>query len=463
MFSAFRSLRTPEREHGFEPLEIEGTLPSGLKGTLYRVGPGTFESYGRRHSHWFDGHGWVCGVRFRDGRAWGASRGVSVDLGPEVAAGRQILGRFGAAAPSLRTRLRSTYTSRALANLGNTGLMTWGKRLFALYEAGHPIELNPETLETLGATDLGVARYSFTAHPKFVPGRNTTYAYGFRPLPRPSLDLYALPEGGAAQYLGAVPYNASAFVHDFVATQDYLVFLCPPIFASPWETIVKGVSFDRALRYQPHRGCELIVVPIDDPSKAWKLKVPGLFAVHTANGFQEGSKIVFDMMVSESAAGIEWVRSALSGTLPPQGQDQRACRFEIDTSTRDFKMSRLSKIVGEFPSVAPGARGRSYRHLVLSGFREGAEDCRDFYSALHRLDLQSGESQTYACEPGVTTTEAIFAGAGAELDGHLLALQYDSERDRTFCAVLDPRSMTLLAKAWFPQSVPFTFHGVFAE
>ena len=43
------------REHGFEPLEVEGRLPADLAGTLYRVGPGLFSSFGRRYGHLFDG------------------------------------------------------------------------------------------------------------------------------------------------------------------------------------------------------------------------------------------------------------------------------------------------------------------------------------------------------------------------------------------------------------------------
>jgi hypothetical protein len=41
------SLRDLPREHGFEPLRVEGTIPADLVGTLYRVGPSLFSSWCR--------------------------------------------------------------------------------------------------------------------------------------------------------------------------------------------------------------------------------------------------------------------------------------------------------------------------------------------------------------------------------------------------------------------------------
>ena len=36
-----------------------------------------------------------------------------------------------------------------------SGLLAWGGKLLALFEAGQPHALNPKTLETLGLDDLG--------------------------------------------------------------------------------------------------------------------------------------------------------------------------------------------------------------------------------------------------------------------------------------------------------------------
>lgn len=40
-------------------------------------------------------------------------------------------------------------------NLANTNILAWGGKVYALYEAGRPVELDPETLEARGETSLG--------------------------------------------------------------------------------------------------------------------------------------------------------------------------------------------------------------------------------------------------------------------------------------------------------------------
>ena len=69
--AAFSNVR---REHGFEPLRVEGSLPPELRGTLYRNGPGLLTRLGQRYAHWFDGDGAISAVRFEDGAAHGAVR-----------------------------------------------------------------------------------------------------------------------------------------------------------------------------------------------------------------------------------------------------------------------------------------------------------------------------------------------------------------------------------------------------
>src|SRR4051812_23020049 len=87
---------TLPREHGFEPLRIEGTLPADLLGTLYRNGPSRFESFGYKYQHLFDGDGGVSAVRFTGTGALGAAKVVqSEGLLEEQRAGRRLYGGYG--------------------------------------------------------------------------------------------------------------------------------------------------------------------------------------------------------------------------------------------------------------------------------------------------------------------------------------------------------------------------------
>ena len=93
------------REHGFEPVDIDGILPENLKGTLYRNGCGIFEQFGRRYDHVFEGDGAISAVRFSNGKAMAAVRLVeSAGLLQERAAGRH-LASFAASWPRRLKRI----------------------------------------------------------------------------------------------------------------------------------------------------------------------------------------------------------------------------------------------------------------------------------------------------------------------------------------------------------------------
>jgi len=62
------------REHGFEPLLVEGELPAELRGTLYRNGPGLFGQRGVRYAHPFESDGALTAIRLDGGTAAGAVR-----------------------------------------------------------------------------------------------------------------------------------------------------------------------------------------------------------------------------------------------------------------------------------------------------------------------------------------------------------------------------------------------------
>ena len=211
------ALKDLPQEHGFVPLRVEGQIPPALSGTLFRNGPGVFSVAGTDVHHWFDGPGVVSAVRFVNGRAEGACRVVvSPDLQRERQAGKPLYGGMGAAGVGLR-RFRV-----APRNVANTNLLSWDGRLFALFEAGVPVEVCPEDLSTIGETDLdGVVPMWFSAHHHRVAARQTTYNFGLRIGMRAHLDLFALPDRGKARLMGSVPLNGIPFLHDFIATQTH--------------------------------------------------------------------------------------------------------------------------------------------------------------------------------------------------------------------------------------------------
>lgn len=53
-----------------EPIVVAGTIPSWLKGTLLRNGPGIFSVGDTSYQHWFDGMAIMHSFTFKDGESF---------------------------------------------------------------------------------------------------------------------------------------------------------------------------------------------------------------------------------------------------------------------------------------------------------------------------------------------------------------------------------------------------------
>ncbi|WP_310488603.1 carotenoid oxygenase family protein, partial [Chamaesiphon sp. VAR_69_metabat_338] len=92
-----QALATPAAEFPQTQLSIlAGAIPAGLRGTLYRNGPGRLERGGKRVGHWFDGDGAILAVKFADGAASGVYRYVQTKKYQEESqVERWLYGNYG--------------------------------------------------------------------------------------------------------------------------------------------------------------------------------------------------------------------------------------------------------------------------------------------------------------------------------------------------------------------------------
>ncbi|MCY7313876.1 MAG: carotenoid oxygenase family protein, partial [Pseudoxanthomonas sp.] len=107
---------------------LEGRLPDGFTGTLYRNGPAWTERAGFRYEHWFDGDGMVHGWRFDGDRVVHHGRMVATPkFTREQKAGRFLYPAAGTTVPNSQP-----VRNNDDANPANTSVMMLNGRLFAL-------------------------------------------------------------------------------------------------------------------------------------------------------------------------------------------------------------------------------------------------------------------------------------------------------------------------------------------
>lgn len=456
-----RGLRDLPREHGFESLAVEGTLPPDLRGTLYLNGPGLFTLFGRPYTHWFDGDGAMTAVRFGGpaGAVEGSVRLVqSKGLRKERADGRQRYTSGSTLAPRWADRL-----GMRLKNVANTRPLLWNQRLFATYEAALPTELDRESLATIGETDEhGQIKGFFSAHTHEVPGRRAFYNFSIQRGRQNKLHLYELPAGAPLRRIGTVPLPVnSAMVHDFMPTETHLVFFVPPIRFRLLPMLAGTRAPLQAMQWRAQEGTTVIVVPIDAPERYRTFEVEPFFQYHFLNAYDHGGDIVVDfirVMDFESAfKGHNTDERSVKATT-----EGRLFRAIVQPAQGRVQLEQRWGEPCEFPQVAPGVQGRPHRFGYMLAANQGEPQ-----TAVTKVDMDSGQVESAGLGEHQFPGEAVFAprpgaGAGAEDDGYLLCMAYDSPSDRSCIAVLDAKQPARgpLARAWFDHHIPRPLHGV---
>ncbi|WP_437960229.1 carotenoid oxygenase family protein [Sorangium sp. So ce119] len=458
---AFDHLTDLEAEYGFTPLAVEGALPEGLEGTLFRVGPARATLFGVRAPHPFQADGGMLAVRLSGGRAEGAHRLVrSRGLVEELAAGRRLYG----STLSWPRRVLRALQGKDRKNVANTSAFVAGGRLFALVESARPTELDPATLDTLGESDLGGALGpTFSAHPHRVAARKTSYNFGVRYGRTPQLDLYAVDDEGRARALGAVPLPAPVMLHDFCATRRHLVFFVSPAVIRVARALLHWGGFDTWVRYEPRRGTEVIVVDIDDVSRVRRFRVDAFFQWHFANAYDDGDDLVVDL-----------VRYPGLGTLGAIGKDTDRpenssveigvlVRHRVRAAREQLVAEDLGGVLGEFPRCDPRVEGE--RHDVVFLATAGRDEDRHG-NGVARVELGSGAVTRAPLARHELPSEPVFvprSPGAAEGDGHVLALITDVKARKSAVHVWDAAHLDdgPLARIHLPHASPQTYHGTF--
>jgi len=166
-------------------------------------------------------------------------------------------------------------------------MMAWGGKVFAVYEAGMPVELDPATLETRGVADfdgrlrpgmflsvgapdmveaaLGIGGRAFTAHPHTDPHSGNLVGWGWRALVR-SQQVEATfwewdgdwAEKGETLHLLDECETAP---HDFAVTKSWYVMIQNQIKVAPLPYLAGVKGAGECLVSQPEQPVIVHLIP----------------------------------------------------------------------------------------------------------------------------------------------------------------------------------------------------------
>lgn len=454
-----------EQELQYNNLEIEGKFPEWLSGSLLRTGPALYELEHQNYRHWYDGLAMLYKFSFQNGKVDFASKFLESKSYLKARNSGKVEIKEWATDPcrSVFEQLKSYLIAPALTDNGNINIIAYGDMLLATSETPLPIEFDRETLKTFDQADFNDSLQGQIdpSHPHYDKAGNV-YSYLLKYSLISKYQIYRLnPKTMQRDKITEIKIKNPSYMHSFGFTENYLVLVEFPFVVNPVEMKFGDKPLIENYKWKPELGTKYQVINLHN-GEVNTFEGDPIFAFHHVNAYEEGDQIHLDMITFADTKVIKTLYlEDLRGNDPTYaaGHLTRAT-INKTGSSKAVTLTRLSEKLMELPRINYKSKnGKNYRYTWGAGnTKEG-----NWLDDITKIDVKTGEHKTWYekhCYPG----EPVFIehpDAKNEDDGVLLSVVLDSDAKDTFLLVLDASTLSVLAKARFPEVIPFSFHGNF--
>lgn len=460
-------LENLDTEHNYWIEELSGAIPADLEGTFFRNGPGRQRIGDTKYGHWFDGDGMLCAFTFKNGRAHFKNAYVRTPKYVEETAAQNIKYRgFGTQVPGGFFK----NMGKMPANPANTNTIYHGGKLFALNEGGHPWELDPADLATVGEYNFdGELQRSqvFSAHGKVHPGSGDYINFGAGASgmslkgPIPCINIYRINPAGKMVRKGQVPLSSFPFCHDFALTDRYAIFFVGSIVFDGMGGVMLGTrTISDVVKYDESINMKIIAVDLDTLEVAKTFEVNDGAMIHFGNAFERGDEIIIDGMYQNGFEANATLENVFAPESKFNGGWYQRYTLNMQTGTADF--TQVSPTESEFPTFNLAYAGK--QHSVCYTACSVDNGYNGFFNAIQRVTYE-GECDVLTLPPGLYGSEPLFApakGATREDDGYVLEVVYDGFRHKSDLHIYRADDIKdQVAVLPLQHHLPHQFHGYF--
>ncbi|MBX9576079.1 MAG: carotenoid oxygenase family protein [Caulobacteraceae bacterium] len=432
---------------------VHGRAPIDLTGTLFRNGPGKFRRPGGSATHWFDGDGLMRAFRVQGGT-------VMLDARFADTPKRRWEGEIEAVVtPGFGTvgDPRARIGSPDDANAANTAVMVAGNEVWALWEGGSPLSMDPADLTTRGFVTLrdDLKGMPFQAHPRRAPD-GTIWNVGTQ---GDKAVVWHMQSGGELISAGLVTLPRASYLHDFTATERSLVFVL-----QPWVFERPGMPYASQFAWKPEMGTQVLVVDKADLSRTRLFDLPAFSFFHLGDAWEEADGTIrFDVAANKDASfAIEGARVLVAqrGVVPGEPSMMKLITLHADGRAE----MASTGVTGEFPRSDP-RRPCSRRRLTAHVHGERSD--RPLPNGLAVQDWETGRSSTFLFDDVQIVEEAVFVprpGRTAEDEAWLVAPSINLAEGVTELHAFDVARIADGPVATWRADValPAGFHGTWA-
>lgn len=520
-----------EFDYYIDSNDIVGNIPASFSGTLFRNMPARFERGGTLYSHYLDGDGYIVRISFKNGSAHFISKYVDTDEHKIETASNEIL---------FRSTFRTSRKSKNFLNIidfnnafdlhlknpSNTNVLVWNGKLISFFEAGIPIELNPNTLETIGPYDMNVSSikqglavridklYLFskwfhdslfgsymTAHYKIDSSRNNTLiSWSWRALvlnkglnTNPLLELYEW-DSNFNQIKPAVSFTLTSTQtspHDFSFTNNYYVFIENRVTGNTLPYILGTKTAAQCVDVSCKDPMIINIVPrfsnadlIQDDSSIIRMELTPGFTIHSVCAFEKNNGETIELFTTGWDADVisrgelkGGLLGSWEGTAPVFDGIPNTLLYHtvVDLKQRKVLSHKpfhgMENITVEHPHINPAFEGKMVSHIYMSiGSQEQISSPPLGYL---KLSIDSGQRQEWYAPAGTFCEEIIVVpkitgekqSCVREDDCWLIAAAFDSLQNRSCIYIFDAERFDEgpVCKLPLQHPLPHSLHGCFSS
>ncbi|RCN50147.1 retinal pigment epithelial membrane protein [Ancylostoma caninum] len=513
LFENFENTGKPEE------CKLIGSIPSWLKGTVVRNGPGMFKIGNTEYKHWWDGLAYIQRYHFVDGKMFYSARFLeSEDYKDNMEAKRIVATSFGTRTFSDPTKSwlisllkLDIYPDNCLVSFAKVGDST-----YALTESVYMFRIEIDTLDTLEKVDIrdyissNLHVYSAHFHADAsgnlynigtIFGKSSCYVLTKTTNPLAIKGAKSSHSFEGTEVLGVVPASeprAPCYFHSFGLSRNYFI-----LFETPQRTNVmklcfrkfRGISFNDCMYWDEKAVTNVILFDrIRRTRVERKITADPFFVFHHSNSYEKDGYLIVDyckvfhtsnmneLLLDHLRTGA--FRAKGTSLLPflcrmiipinvssssKPGDDLLAncsfaggCRAVLNEDGSihcyDAKMSDVSM---EFPIYRYDRNSKEYRYVYGSCFI----DPDNIREGVVKIDLRNVSSKVwYKDAVDQIAAEPVFVskpGAAREDEGVLVVPVVTSRAgDQPYVVVIDAETMVEMGRFLIPQErIPLGFHA----
>mgnify|MGYP006266926003 CR=1 FL=1 len=459
-----KAIAQPAREFPLTPLPVlSGKIPEGLRGSLYRNGPGRLERGGSLAGHWFDGDGAILAVHLTDAGATATYRYVQTrGYQKESAADRFLFPNYGMKVPGPFWKS----WGKEVKNAANTSVLALPDKLLALWEGGNPHALDLQTLETWGIDNLsGLHKKDpFSAHPKIDPQTGDIFNFGVIPGVNSRLYLYrSEPKGKIVKKKQATELEGFPLIHDFAIAGQYLVFFVPPVRVN-FPPVALGLSnFSDSMQWKPELGTQIFIFDRDTFSLVSRGEAEPWYQWHFTNGYVGGDgSVAVEIVRFRDFQTNQHLKEIATGQTKTPAKGTLWKIYLNPQTGQPIETGELLDRGCEFPIVPSHQVGKPWRYTYLSVHRDGVDISQEILGAIARYDHKMGNLSIADMGENCYPSEPIYVSDAFNSErGWVLSVVYDGNSDSSEVRIYESDRLEAepVCRLGLPSVIPPGFHG----